>query len=131
MIGESARRDHLGLYGYQPNTTPNMGIQPDLLVFKDMVSYGYNTSTSIPYLMTKAPDTEMKPSFLSVFKQAGFKVYWLSNQAKYGEFDSLISSYAQSADVVHFLNTHSYTMTTPDNFDEKLLPLYRQIMNSI
>ncbi len=129
VIGESARRDHLGLYGYQPNTTPNMGIQPDLLVFKDMVSYGYNTSTSIPYLMTKAPDTEMKPSFLSVFKQAGFKVYWLSNQAKYGEFDSLISSYAQSADVVHFLNTHSYTMTTPDNFDEKLLPLYQQVLS--
>lgn len=129
VIGESARRDHLGLYGYQPNTTPNMSAQPDLLVFQDMVSYGYNTSTSIPYLMTKAPDTEMKPSFLSVFKQAGFKVYWLSNQAKYGEFDSLISSYAQSADVVQFLNTHSYTMTTPDNFDEKLLPLYQKALH--
>lgn len=129
VIGESARRDRLGLYGYQPNTTPNMAAQSNLLVFSDMVSYGYNTSTSIPYLLTKAPDSAMKPSFLSVFKQAGFKVYWLSNQAKYGEFDSLISSYAHTADVVQFLNTHSYTMTTPDNFDEKLLPFYQHALN--
>lgn len=128
VIGESARRDKMGLYGYQSDTTPNMATQRNLLIFKDMVSYGYNTSTSIPYLLTKAKDTDMKPSFLSVFKQAGFKVFWLSNQAKYGEFDSLISSYAQTADVVHFMNTHSYTMTTPDNFDEKLLPFYQQAL---
>lgn len=124
VLGESARRDHLALYGYQADTTPNMAVEKDLLVFKDMVSYGYNTSTSIPYTMTKANDTAMQPSFLSVFKQAGFKIFWLSNQAKYGEFDSLISSYAASADVVHFMSTHSYSMETPENFDEKLLPYY-------
>lgn len=124
VLGESARRDRLGLYGYQENTTPMMMAQKDLLVFKDMVSYGYNTSTSIPYLLTKTNDAAMQPSFLSVFKQAGFKVFWLSNQAKYGEFDSLISSYAASADVVHFMSSHSYSMTTPENFDEKLLPYY-------
>ncbi|MCB1659401.1 MAG: phosphoethanolamine transferase [Pseudomonadales bacterium] len=128
VIGESARRDKMSVYGYQSNTTPNMQVQPDLLIFKDMVSYGYNTSTSIPYLLTKSKDTDMNPSFLDVFKQVGFKVFWLSNQAKYGEFDSLISSYAQSADVVHFMNTHSYTMTAPDNFDENLLPFYQQAL---
>lgn len=128
VLGESARRDRLALYGYQENTTPLMAAQKDLLVFKDMVSYGYNTSTSIPYLLTKANDAAMQPSFLSVFKQAGFKVFWLSNQAKYGEFDSLISSYAATADVVHFMSTHSYSMTTPENFDEKLLPHYQQAL---
>ena len=128
VLGESARRDHLALYGYTSNTTPLMAQQKDLLVFNNMVSYGYNTSTSIPYLMTKANDVAMQPSFLSVFKQAGFKVFWLSNQAKYGEFDSLISSYAASADVVHFMSTHSYSMNAPENFDEKLLPFYEQAL---
>lgn len=129
VLGESARRDRLGLYGYHTNTTPLMAAQKDLLVFNNMVSYGYNTSTSIPYALTKAVDVDMKPSFLSVFKQAGFKVFWLSNQAKYGEFDSLISSYAAAADVVHFMNVHSYSMTTPDNFDEKLMPFYQQALD--
>ncbi len=128
VLGESARRDHLALYGYPDNTTPLMATQKDLLTFKDMVSYGYNTSTSIPYTLTKTNDNQVSPSFLSVFKQAGFKVFWLSNQAQYGQFDSLISAYASVADVTHFMSTHSYSMSAPENYDEKLLPYYEKAL---
>ena len=52
----------------------------------------------------------------------GFFTTLLSNQARYGEFDSLISAYASEADNLKFLNNHSYSMNYQDSFDELLLP---------
>ncbi len=122
VLGESARRDRWHAYGYKEPDTPVMESYPDVMIFKDMVTYGFVTTDAVPFILSKSSNGHMNPSFLTAFKQAGFKVSWLSNQARYGEFDSLISAYASEADNLKFLNNHSYSMNYQDSFDELLLP---------
>ena len=128
VIGESARRDRWHAYGYKVPDTPVMESLPDVMIFRDMVTYGYVTTDSVPYILSKSSNGHMNPSFLTAFRQAGYKVSWLSNQARYGEFDSLISAYASEADNIKFLNSHSYSMNYQDSFDELLMPSFKEAL---
>ena len=57
-------------------------------------------------------------SFISAYKEAGFKTYWLSNQIPFGEFDTPVSVFANESDVVQFMNLGSYS--NKSSFDEIL-----------
>ncbi|AOA59848.1 hypothetical protein BFG52_03230 [Acinetobacter larvae] len=126
VIGESARRDRLSLYGYQTNnTTPRLNQRrDDLWVFDNMVSGAFITSRSVPALLTgRVEDNDhLYPSFINAMNAAGYKTYWFSAQAKFGEFDSLVSAYASAAQQHKFLNQHSYSTSLHDFYDEELLP---------
>jgi glucan phosphoethanolaminetransferase (alkaline phosphatase superfamily) len=58
-------------------------------------------------------------SFISAYKEAGFKAYWLSNQMSFGQFDTPISVFANEADVTQFLNLGGFSNNA--SFDEILL----------
>lgn len=132
VIGESARKDRLSLYGYTANkTTPYLEkIRSELWIFEDMISAAFITSRSVPAILTgKIDDSDhLFPSFLNAYNAAGYKTYWLSAQAKFGEFDSLVSAYAQSAQNTKFLNQHSYSTSLHDFYDEELLPDFNQAL---
>ncbi len=129
VIGESARRDRLGLYGYKTNpTTPFLAQKRDeLWVFDNMISGSFITSRSVPALLTgRVEDTDqLFPSFLNAFNSAGFQTYWLSAQAKFGEYDSLVSAYAHAAKTRKFLNQHSYSASLHDFYDGELMPDFK------
>lgn len=133
VIGESARRDRLSLYGYQTNqTTPYLQqMRKDLWVFDNMVSAAFMTSRSVPAILTgRVEDSDhLYPSFLNAYNSAGYKTYWLSAQAKFGEYDSLVSAYAQAAQQTKFLNQHSYSASLHDFYDEELLPDFTKALN--
>ena len=63
-------------------------------------------------------------SFLTAYKEAGFKTFWLSNQISFGEFDTPVSVFAKEADVIQFLNLGGFTNNS--NFDEILFDPLRQ-----
>ncbi|WP_337232593.1 sulfatase-like hydrolase/transferase, partial [Vibrio cholerae] len=49
IIGESVRRDHLGIYGYQHDTTPNlMKEKSHLILFNQVYSPAPVTILSVP-----------------------------------------------------------------------------------
>lgn len=84
VIGESLRPDHLGLNGYERNTTP-------LLAKEDVISFPYiyteqtYTNRSIPHLLSRADSTDYsraykEKSFVSFFNACGFYTVWLANQ---------------------------------------------------
>ncbi len=65
-------------------------------------------------------------SFLTAYKEAGFKTFWLSNQISFGEFDTPVSVFAKEADVIQFLNLGGFTDNS--NFDEVLFEPLRIAM---
>jgi lipid A ethanolaminephosphotransferase len=88
IIGEAARADHFGIYGYQRNTTPLLQNEKNIFFFTDVRSCGTTTLVSVPCLMTRATRQNLKPSkeetsFISIFKKLGFKTIWVSEQAKF------------------------------------------------
>ena len=110
VIGESARYDRWGINGYARDTTPLLKGERNLVTLSNVVSAVSATRLSVPILVSRKPATESlqaqfrEKSFITAYREAGFKTYWLSNQMSFGEYDTPISVYANEADVALFLN---------------------------
>ncbi len=111
VIGETLRADHLGLNGYERNTTPQLSkLRPHLLSFTDVASTANYTNAAIHNLLTRA-ERHGTTSLVSVFREAGFKTAWISNQ------DS--DTFAPDADLMHFTETD---WSQGIRYDSVLLP---------
>lgn len=116
IIGESASKKHMSLYGYHRDTTPFLNsLQP---VKFDSIAPINQTRYAIPMELTSATVEHYEkflssPSLVTIFKHLGYYTYWISNQGKNGIHDSSISSIAKEANNSFFLND-SYIKATLD-----------------
>jgi glucan phosphoethanolaminetransferase (alkaline phosphatase superfamily) len=115
VIGESSRYDRWSLNGYKRETNPLLKKEDNLVSFSNMITSVSATRLSVPVIMSRKPATESlkagfaEKSFISAFKEAGFKTWWLSNQMSFGQFDTPISVFAKEADVTQFMNLGGFT----------------------
>jgi glucan phosphoethanolaminetransferase (alkaline phosphatase superfamily) len=132
VIGESSRYDRWSINGYKRETNPLLKQETNLVTLSNVVTAVSATRLSVPVLVSRKPATQSlkagfsEKSFLSAFKEAGFKTYWLSNQMSFGQFDTPISVFAKEADVTQFLNLGGFT--NQSNFDEVLLDPLKSAM---
>jgi glucan phosphoethanolaminetransferase (alkaline phosphatase superfamily) len=132
VIGESSRYDRWSLNGYERDTNPLLVHETNLVSFDDVVTAVAATRLSVPIIVSRKPAAQSlkagfsEKSFLSAFKEAGFKTFWLSNQMSFGEFDTPTSVFAKEADVTQFLNLGGFTNSS--NYDQILLePVHNAI----
>jgi glucan phosphoethanolaminetransferase (alkaline phosphatase superfamily) len=130
VIGESSRYDRWSLNGYNRETNPLLKNEPNLVSLANIITSVSATRLSVPVIVSRKRATQSlqagfsEKSFLSAYKEAGFKTYWLSNQMSFGQFDTPISVFAKEADVVEFMNLGGFTDNS--SFDQVLLdPLKR------
>lgn len=125
VIGESSRYDRWSLNGYERDTNPLLKKESNLVSFSDVVTAVSATRLSVPIIVSRKPAAQSlkagfsEKSFLTAFKEAGFKTYWLSNQMSFGQFDTPTSVFAKEADVTQFLNLGGFTNSS--NLDQVLL----------
>ncbi|MYN46526.1 sulfatase-like hydrolase/transferase [Pseudoduganella sp. FT93W] len=125
VIGESSRYDRWGINGYQRDTTPLLGKEPNLVTLADVITSVSATRLSVPIMISRKPATQSlregfsEKSFITAYREAGFKTWWLSNQIAFGKFDTPVSVFAKEADVVQFMNLGGYTKHS--NYDQVLL----------
>jgi heptose-I-phosphate ethanolaminephosphotransferase len=107
VIGESMNRGNMSLYGYPRSTTPLLvARRAELIVFQDVISPDATTLPSMMKMLTSADLQhpalwQSQPDVLQIAKEAGYKVFWLSNQTI---GDGWISLTAQHADTQTFIN---------------------------
>jgi glucan phosphoethanolaminetransferase (alkaline phosphatase superfamily) len=124
VIGESSRYDRWGINGYERDTNPLLSQQANLVPLADVITSVSATRLSVPVIISRKPATQSlkdgfsEKSFLTAFKEAGYKTFWLSNQISFGKFDTPVSVFAKEADVVEFLNLGGFTDNS--NYDEIL-----------
>lgn len=132
VIGESARRKNLSLYGYPKKTTPNIDKRKNqLIVFSDVTSPSVQTKTSLKAALTPAINTNYdaynsKASFIGNAQASGLYTAWISNQGEYSAYDTDVSSIAKETDEYYFLNA---TWSTNLLYDNRTLPLATQIIS--
>ncbi len=89
VIGESAVRSHLALYGYERDTTPELDKDlADLVVFRNVISAMPVTNESLYYALTfKTLADQMHPraTVMSVLDKAGYRIDAFSTQENFGE----------------------------------------------
>ena len=133
VIGESSRYDRWSLNGYRRETNPLLTQEPNLVSFSDVLTGVAATRISVPVMISRKPITESlhagfsEKSFITAYKEAGFKTYWISNQMSFGKFDTPISVFANEADVTQFLNLGGFTDTS--SFDQALLAPLKAAMD--
>jgi glucan phosphoethanolaminetransferase (alkaline phosphatase superfamily) len=124
VIGESSRYDRWSLNGYARQTNPLLSKETNLVSLPDVITAVSATRLSIPVIISRKParqslkDGFSEKSFLTAYKEAGFKTFWLSNQVSFGKYDTPVSVFAKEADVIQFLNLGGFTDNS--NFDEIL-----------
>lgn len=137
VIGESASRDHLSLYGYPLPTTPRLDtISEGLYVFTDAIASSTSTAENLPRLLTFMTDRPGEgewyeyPTLLQLFKTLGYHTYWLSNQEKTGEWSNLSGILSSDADVVKYLGSENSEDNYQYKYDDVILPEFSRTFNS-
>ena len=135
VIGESASRDHLSLYGYPLPTSPRMDAMRDsLFVFTDAIGSSSCTAGNMERILTFKKDDATSgdalsyPGVIDVFKAAGYRTWWLSNQERVGAMSNISGVLAGRADVVRYVGADDSGDALAVRYDEALLPDFRAAM---
>ncbi|WP_300669173.1 phosphoethanolamine transferase [Soonwooa sp.] len=125
ILGETARQENFGLYGYHRQTTPMLSTEKNLIAFDNVYSPATLTMQSIPQVITRAnPDNidlqYKEKNIIDAFKEAGFYTAWIDNQ------NMLIPITKRINNIVDF----SYTTQTQNVQDLEAIPIIKQILNS-
>lgn len=126
VIGESQTREHMSAYGYEKCTTPwldKMLQENKVLLFTNAYSCHTHTVQSLSYALTEKNqynnlDVAQASSLVDVAKAAGYNVIWLSNQVKYGLYDTPTSVIADAADEQIYTSDN---IENTYNYDDALL----------
>ncbi|MGM9868176.1 MAG: phosphoethanolamine transferase [Sodaliphilus sp.] len=107
IIGETARADNFGIYGYPRLTTPLLSaLGNDVATYFDAITMSNTTHKSVPLLMTPVGSEEdfngvyYKKGIITAFKEAGFSTAFYSCQHRN---HSIIDFLGSEADDVRFL----------------------------
>ena len=130
VLGESTDRNHMQIYGYNRQTTPNLNVLKDeLYVFDNVISTEVFTLKAVPKILTSLnhnSNGEDLVDIVQVFKTAGYDTYWLSNQRPISFHDNAISNIASGSKTFQFYN-HQIDRDAKV-LDEALLPDYSEIL---
>ncbi|MBF0170546.1 MAG: phosphoethanolamine transferase [Nitrospinae bacterium] len=110
VVGETARYANWGINGYARDTSPRLSATPGVISFRNVYTMSNQTRMSVPMTLTRsipeAPDRYLREkSLCAAFKEAGFRVYWLSNAPVLGGYDSTTSLIAMEADEIVRVNS--------------------------
>lgn len=115
VIGESASRNHMSLYGYDKKTTPFFdSLQKKGTFYKFYaISPGNKTRLALPMELTDATVDNFNKfahsvSLVTDLKINGYKTYWLSNQSTSTRRESFITSIAHESDYCKIENNMSW-----------------------
>lgn len=133
VIGESAARDHHSIYGYPLCTTPYLdSISKDLFIFQNAVASGTATALNMECLLSFKSDNDTTqrwfefPWLIDLFKYAGYKTFWLSNQEKSGIWSNPSAIMVSDADEITYVGAESNSDHTLDKYDTALLQPFNQ-----
>lgn len=128
IVGESLTRNHMSLYGYWRDTTPELArLAPQMAVFTDAVSPHSHTDQSLELVLTLANhDNGLRftdranYSLIELLRAAGFETWWISNQNSFGPWDNKTAALARGAAHLHYTGARSGAMVVGP-YDETLL----------
>ena len=100
VIGETARADNFGVYGYQRNTTPRLSANQRLCVFHDALTQANVTHKSVPMILSAVSAENfdsiyVQKSIITAFNEAGFSTAFFSNQRPNRSFIDFFGQEAQ------------------------------------
>ena len=127
VVGESQSASHIQAYGYKNATTPKLVErlkEPNHLLFNNVFSSWPQTVQALSYALTNANQYNQVEvsdaySLIEIARAVGFDTYWLSNQRKYGMYETPITVISSTAN--HEIWTNGSAKMEGVFFDEELV----------
>jgi glucan phosphoethanolaminetransferase (alkaline phosphatase superfamily) len=134
VIGESSRANRWSLDGYARETNPRLSREPNLVVLRDVISPWTFTTAAVPIITTRKEGTDRsrlirEKSIISLFREAGFRTYWLSSQAQPTSAVSPIGQISAEADERVWANVSTNNVFGLSRHDGVLLPVLRGVID--
>ncbi len=131
VIGESTTREHMGLYGYSRQTTPNLQAMPGLTAYKQVIAARPFTIETLQQALSfadqKNPDLYLtQPSLMNIMKQAGYKTFWITNQQTLTQRNTMLTFFSQQMDEQVYLN-HSRAQNAR-SYDTNVLEPFEKVL---
>ena len=128
VLGESARRDALSLYGSQVNTTPYIEKRiSHLLIYNNAISPGEFTNLALSLILSKQiPDSNFSieknnDNIVALANATNvWKTYWVSNQEKTGLYVNIFAN-------IDLKSKYKY-WTKPGSYDDAIFPFIDNIL---
>lgn len=135
VIGESLNRDHMNVYGYPRKNTPfqtEAAKDPHYTFFDNVYACYTQTVQVLTYALTEKNqyNAMMLPdaySIIDMARVAGFKTTWISNQSRYGVWDTPIGAIGSTADTQYWVNEYIGTDVVTKDYDEALIPYLQKV----
>lgn len=135
VIGETGRRDRMGIHGYERDTNPRLKQRSGVIPLDDMITSWTLTTHSVPAMLSPVSAIE-KPrtakaalSLVSIFRAAGYKTYWISNQPTIGAAESTITRFSSEAHERYFPNPSTNAGFGNGTLDDALLPYLENVLD--
>ncbi|NIG55122.1 phosphoethanolamine transferase [Chitinophaga sp. Cy-1792] len=132
VLGESARAMSWSLYGYQQATNPTLQEIPGLIPFSDITSESNATQKSVPLILSPADASTAgwlytRKSILSLFNEAGFRTWFITNQVANQQ---LIGFYSREAEKWVDINRGTNKKKAIGQYDANLLPHLKEALDA-
>lgn len=119
-IGEASRAESWSLYGSKRQTNPLLSQIDDLCLFGGVTTQSNTTHKSVPMILSSIHTSEheelyRRKGILTLFSEAGFDTYFISNQSPQG---AMIDKLAAEADNVEYLDDPRMDMQLVDRMNE-------------
>ena len=139
ILGESTSRTHLHLYGHE---TPNTPLLEEKIKNNELIAYT-NTISGDTYTVEAVAELfsfynsksntgfYQNHNIIDILKKAGYKTFWLSNQAKTGEFSYTQYGLAEKCDYMQFTsNNGDKKQIKVALYDEELFPIIDDVLEN-
>lgn len=135
VIGESLTRDHMNVYGYPREITPFQSeavIDPHYIFF----NHGYSCYTQTVQVLTEALTEKNQYndmalakaySIIDLAREAGFRTTWISNQSRFGVWDTPIGAIGSACDDQYWINSYVGTDVITKDYDTALIPYLKKV----
>lgn len=126
VVGESVMSSHINLYGYDKRTTENIEKYAGVKIISNAISPSTQTMTSLPRVLTlnEGLNANYNLNIIDLVNLSGLESVWLSNQGRFGKYDSATSVIANRANEVIYLNNNFHDASSDflmlNYFDKKL-----------
>ncbi|MCR4942087.1 MAG: phosphoethanolamine transferase, partial [Campylobacter sp.] len=132
VIGEGLQRNHMGIYGYDLDTTPNLLKllqNGNVIAFSDTISPAPNTSSSLVKVLNFSSYESDKSgkkwyetlSLVDMMRLAGYKTFWLSNQNSPSYFSSVLYTSQMRCEFNYSVRENFSDLRLGAMYDEVLL----------
>jgi len=135
VIGESLNKNHMGIYGYRRETTPNLSKMKNdaLILYENAYSNHTHTVPVLSFALTEANQYNNKTyynslSILNILNKANIETYWLTNQTMYGGWDNMVSVIATEANNIVTLNHTIGYNTATQTYDGALINKLKKVL---